>query len=142
MKKKILVVDDEDFQRDLLKKLLAKAGYTVAEAESPEAAFLLMKKEDFPVIITDLIMLDMDGVEFCQRIRERNSQSVIIALTGYADLYDPGKLKRAGFDNYLTLIKSSRSLRPGFKRLKNAGRLAANPCLKTDRSQPYFCLDF
>ncbi|MEJ2102834.1 MAG: response regulator [Desulfobacterales bacterium] len=102
MKKKILVVDDEDFQRDLLKKLLTKAGYTVAEAESPEAAFLLMKNEDFPVIITDLIMLDMDGVEFCQRIRERNSQSVIIALTGYADLYDPQKLKRVGFDSYLT----------------------------------------
>jgi CheY-like chemotaxis protein len=102
MKKKILVVDDEDFQRDLLKKLLTKAGYTVAEAESPEAAFALMKNEDFPVIITDLIMLDMDGVEFCQRIRERNSQSVIIALTGYADLYDPAKLKRVGFDNYLT----------------------------------------
>jgi len=88
MKKKILVVDDEDFQRDLLNKLLSKSGYEVAEAESPEVALAIMKNEDFPVIITDLIMLDMDGVEFCQRIRERNSQSVIIALTGYADLYD------------------------------------------------------
>ena len=43
MKKKILVVDDEDFQRDLLKKLLAKAGYEVAEAESPEVALAMMK---------------------------------------------------------------------------------------------------
>jgi CheY-like chemotaxis protein len=122
MKKKILVVDDEDFQRDLLKKLLAKAGYTVVEAESPEAAFLLMKNEDFPVIITDLIMLDMDGVEFCQRIRERNSQSVIIALTGYADLYDPGKLKRVGFDNYLTkpikLDKIQPVIEAGFQEIK------------------------
>ena len=99
MKKKILVVDDEDFQRDLLNKLLSKAGYSVAEAESPEVALALMRKKDFPVIITDLIMLDMDGVEFCQRIRERNSQSVIIALTGYADLYDLQKLKQVGFDN-------------------------------------------
>ena len=122
MKKKILVVDDEDFQRDLLKKLLAKAGYTVAEAESPEAAFLLMKKEDFPVIITDLIMLDMDGVEFCQRIRERNFQSVIIALTGYADLYDLEKLKRVGFDNYLTkpikLDKIQPVVEAGFQKIK------------------------
>ena len=68
MKKKILVVDDEDFQRDLLKKLLTKSGYNVSEAESPEVALALLKKEDFPVIITDLIMLDMDGVEFCQRV--------------------------------------------------------------------------
>ena len=102
MKKKILVVDDEDFHRDLLNKLLTKAGYEVAEAESPEVALSIMKKEDFPVIITDLIMLDMDGVEFCQRVRERNSLSVIIALTGYADLYDLEKLKQVGFDNYLT----------------------------------------
>jgi len=122
MKKKILVVDDEDFQRDLLKKLLAKVGYVVAEAESPEAAFSLMKNEDFPVIITDLIMLDMDGVEFCQRIRERNSQSIIIALTGYADLYDLEKLKRVGFDNYLTkpikLDKIQPVVEAGFQKIK------------------------
>jgi len=122
MKKKILVVDDEDFQRDLLKKLLTKAGYTVSEAESPEAAFALMKNEDFPVIITDLIMLDMDGVEFCQRIRERNFKSVIIALTGYADLYDLEKLKRVGFDNYLIkpikLDKIQPVVEAGFQEIK------------------------
>ncbi len=122
MKKKILVVDDEDFQRDLLNKLLTKVGYTVTEAESPEVAFSLMKNEDFPVIITDLIMLDMDGVEFCQRIRERNSQSAIIALTGYADLYDLEKLKQVGFDNYLTkpikLDKIQPVVEEGFKKIK------------------------
>ena len=122
MKKKILVVDDEDFQRDLLNKLLTKEGYEVAEAESPEVAFAIMKKEDFPVIITDLIMLDMDGVEFCQRIRERNFQSVIIALTGYADLYDLEKLKQVGFDNYLTKPIKLNKIQPvveaGFKKIK------------------------
>ena len=122
MKKKILVVDDEDFQRDLLNKLLTKSGYTVSEAESPEVALALMKEEDFPVIITDLIMLDMDGVEFCQRIRERNSLSAIIALTGYADLYDLEKLKQVGFDNYLTkpikLDKIQPVVEAGFKTIK------------------------
>jgi DNA-binding response OmpR family regulator len=102
MKTKILVVDDEDFQRDLLKKLLSKVGYEVETAESPEVAMSILDKEDYPVIITDLIMLDMDGVEFCQRVRETNSESVIIALTGHSDLYDMEKLKAVGFDNYLT----------------------------------------
>ena len=102
MKTKILVVDDEDFQRDLLKKLLSKAGYEVETAESPEVAMSLLDAEDYPVIITDLIMLDMDGVEFCQRVRETNSKTVIIALTGHSDLYDMEKLKAVGFDNYLT----------------------------------------
>jgi CheY-like chemotaxis protein len=122
MKKRILVVDDEDIQRDLLKKLLSKSGYSVEVAESPEVAFSLMKQEDFPVIITDLIMLDMDGVEFCQRIRERNFESIIIALTGYADLYDLGKLKRVGFDNYVTKpIKLNKILpvvESGFKKIR------------------------
>ena len=116
MKKKILVVDDEDFQRDLLKKLLTKSGYTVSEAESPEVALALMKKEDFPVIITDLIMLDMDGVEFCQRIRERNSQSAIIALTGYADLYD---LLITILPSRSNLTKFNRWSKQGLKRSKN-----------------------
>ena len=102
MKTKILVVDDEDFQRDLLKKLLSKVGYEVESAESPEVAMSLLAAEDYPVIITDLIMLDMDGVEFCQRVRETNSKTVIIALTGHSDLYDMEKLKAVGFDNYLT----------------------------------------
>ena len=101
MKTKILVVDDEDFQRDLLKKLLSKVGYEVQEAQSPEVAMSMLDKEEFHVIITDLIMLDMDGVEFCQRVRETNSKTVIIALTGYVDLYDIDKLKAVGFDNYL-----------------------------------------
>ena len=110
MKKKILVVDDEEFHRDLLNKLLTKVGYEVAEAESPEVALSIMKKEDFPVIITDLIMLDMDGVEFCQRVRERNSLSVIIALTGYADLYDLEKLKQVLFIIIQLQLKLNKSI--------------------------------
>jgi CheY-like chemotaxis protein len=102
MEKKILVVDDEDFHRELMQKLLTKLGYEVAVAESAEEAFSLLEKEKFPVIITDLIMLEMDGVEFCQMIRETDTRTVVIALSGYTELYDIEKLKEAGFDNHLT----------------------------------------
>ena len=101
IEKNILVVDDEDFHRELMQKLLSKLGYEVAVAESAEKAFSLLEKETFPVIITDLIMLEMDGVEFCQQIRETDSKTVVIALTGHTNLYDPAKLKEAGFDNQL-----------------------------------------
>jgi CheY-like chemotaxis protein len=102
MEKKILVVDDEDFHRELMQKLLSRLGYEVAVAESAEEAFSLLKREKFPVIITDLIMLEMDGVEFCQMIRESDTKTVVIALSGHSDLYDIEKLKEAGFDNHLT----------------------------------------
>jgi CheY-like chemotaxis protein len=122
MKTRILVVDDEDFQRDLLKKLLSRAGYEVEEAQSPEVALSILDQEEFQVIITDLIMLDMDGVEFCLRVRETNSKTVIIALTGHVDLYDIDKLKIAGFDNYLTKpIKVEiiqEAIEEGLKRIK------------------------
>jgi CheY-like chemotaxis protein len=100
--KKILVVDDEDFHRELMQKLLSKLGYEVAVAESAEEAFSLLESENFPVIITDLIMLEMDGVEFCQVIRETDNKTVVIALSGHTELYDTSKLKEAGFDNHLT----------------------------------------
>jgi len=102
MEKKILVVDDEDYHRELMQKLLSKLGYEVDAVESAEDAFSLLEQSKFPVIITDLIMLEMDGVEFCRRIRETDDKTVVIALTGHTELYDIGKLKEAGFDNHLT----------------------------------------
>ncbi|MEJ2165169.1 MAG: response regulator [Desulfobacterales bacterium] len=102
MKKRILVVDDEDYHRELMQKLLSKLGYEVDAVESAEEAFALLERNRFPVIITDLIMLEMDGVEFCRRIRETDDKTVVIALTGHTELYDIDKLIEAGFDNHLT----------------------------------------
>ena len=101
MEKKVLVVDDEDFHRELMQKLLSKMGYKIAVAASAEDAFSLLKREKFPVIVTDLIMLEMDGVEFCQLLRETDTKTVVIALSGHTELYDSAKLKEAGFDNHL-----------------------------------------
>ena len=102
MENKILVIDDEDYHRELMLKLLSKLGYEVEAVESAEDAFSYLEREKFPVIITDLIMLEMDGVEFCRRIRETDSKTFVIALTGHTELYDIDKLHEAGFDNHLT----------------------------------------
>jgi CheY-like chemotaxis protein len=47
-------------------------------------------------------MLEMDGVEFCRKIRETDNKTFIIALTGHTELYDIDRLKEVGFDNHLT----------------------------------------
>ena len=101
MENKILVVDDEDYHRELMQKLLSKLGYEVEAVESAEDAFSSLAREKFPVIITDLIMLEMDGVEFCRKIRETDNKTVVIALTGHTELYDIDRLKEVGFDNHL-----------------------------------------
>ncbi|MBT8365527.1 MAG: response regulator [Deltaproteobacteria bacterium] len=102
MENKILVVDDEDYHRELMLKILSKLGYAVEAVESAEDAFSCLEREKFPVIITDLIMLEMDGVEFCRKIRETDTKTFVIALTGHTELYDIDKLREAGFDNHLT----------------------------------------
>ncbi len=125
MEKKILVVDDEDFHRELMQKLLSRLGYEVSVAESAEEAFSLLKREKFPVIITDLIMLEMDGVEFCQMIRETDTKTVVIALSGHSDLYDSERLKEAGFDNHLTkpfkIEVISQAIQEGFEEFERRG---------------------
>ena len=119
MEKKVLVVDDEDFHRELMQKLLSKLGYGVAVAESAEEAFSFLKNEKFPVIITDLIMLEMDGVEFCQMLRETDTKTVVIALSGHTELYNREKLIEAGFDNHLTkpikIEVISQAIKEGFE---------------------------
>ena len=102
MENKILVVDDEDYHRELMQKLLSKLGYQVEAVESAEDAFSSLDREKFPVIITDLIMLEMDGVEFCRKIRETDNKTFVIALSGHTELYDINRLKEVGFDNHLT----------------------------------------
>jgi CheY-like chemotaxis protein len=101
MENKILVVDDEDYHRELMQKLLARLGYQVEAVESAEDAFSCLDRENFPVIITDLIMLEMDGVEFCRKIRETDHKTYVIALSGHTELYDINRLKEVGFDNHL-----------------------------------------
>ena len=101
MENKILVVDDEDYHRELMQKLLARLGYQVEAVESAEDAFSCLDRESFPVIITDLIMLEMDGVELCRKIRETDTKTFVIALSGHTELYDIDRLKEVGFDNHL-----------------------------------------
>ena len=130
MENKILVVDDEDFHRELMQKLLFKLGYDVDVVDSAEAAFSHLAKEKVPVIITDLIMLEMDGVEFCQKIRETDSKTIVIALSGHTDLYDLDKLKEAGFDNHLTkpfkVDAIKKAIKEGFEEFRRRSEIQNN----------------
>jgi CheY-like chemotaxis protein len=131
MEKKILVVDDEDYHRELMQKLLSKLGYEVDAVESAEDAFSLLERNKFPVIITDLIMLEMDGVEFCRRIRETDDKTVMIALSGHTELYDIDKLKEVGFDNHLTkpfkIEAITQAIQEGFDQFQRRSALQDQP---------------
>jgi len=99
--KKILVVDNEDDQLDMMGSLLDRMGYQVVLVQDPDKALNLIQKDRFSLVITDLIMPGTDGMEMCEQIKSTMPETTVYMFSGYVDLYEPEKIKRAGFDGYL-----------------------------------------
>ena len=66
---KTLIADDDDITRLLLSSALTKLGQTVREATNGREAWEAWQSGEFPLIISDWMMPDLDGLEFCRRIR-------------------------------------------------------------------------
>lgn len=100
--KRLLVVDNEEDQLDIMREIISRLGITVAIAEDGEAALQKMAAKPYQVVLTDLIMPDMEGTELCERLRNRYPDVVVFAFSGHMKLYDPEKLDRTGFDGYIS----------------------------------------
>ena len=98
---KILVVDDTPPIRDVIKQLLEEDGYSVDTADSGEAALEMCKKESYPLIISDIKMKEMSGIDFCVELRKFNPISYVMALTSYRKLFHVAECRSAGFDDYM-----------------------------------------
>jgi len=90
MAKKILVIDDEELIIKSLRKLLEKNGFAVFIAKNGQDALVMPEEENFDLIIADIRMPGMNGVETVESINEnlkkRNLKKIpIIFITGYAD---------------------------------------------------------
>jgi len=80
--KKILIVDDDPVFLILLHRTLLDEGYQVIKAEGSQEAISAMESESFDVVITDLLMPDIDGIELTQRILGIDPKLPIIIITG------------------------------------------------------------
>lgn len=109
---KILVVDDEDHIRRILKFQLEKHGYRVVLAENGEVALELVRRESPDLILLDLMMPRIDGFETCRRIRQnfQTSQIPVIILTAKSELPDKIKGLQDGANDYLIKPYSNEEL--------------------------------
>ena len=78
----ILLIDDESGVRESVAKVLGREGYEVETVGNAEAGLKLLAERDFDVLITDIIMPGIDGVEAIRRAREHQPGLKIIAISG------------------------------------------------------------
>ena len=103
MGKKILIIDDTDSDRKIVKRFLNKAGYdNVVTAETGEQGAALAASEGPDLVIIDTMMPGIDGFETCRQIREKHGREMpkIIVTTGAIDAVDAIKARKAGADDY------------------------------------------
>lgn len=119
----ILVVDDEGAIRYSITKTLQRVGYHVEAAASGEEALEMMKNQDYDVVLTDIRMPGLTGVELLGRIKDMAPDSVVILLTGYASLETAIESLRLGAHDYLVKPSSSQDIRnsvaKGIERAQN-----------------------
>lgn len=97
----LLLVDDEESIRFSVGKQLEKEGYRVSTAESGKKAIEMIGEKHFDIIITDLMMDGVDGIEVLEKTRELHPDTPVMILTGYGSLSTAVEALRLGAFDYL-----------------------------------------
>jgi len=83
IEKKLLLVDDEEDIREVVHLALADMGYQVLEAEDGDEALRIFKQAQPPIVLTDIKMPNMDGIELLQKIKRENPETEVVMITGH-----------------------------------------------------------
>jgi len=98
---KILVVDDEEITRLSLAEILSLEGYQVASARNGEEALRKLEKETFDLVLADLVMKQVDGLQVMEAVKKLSPETVVIMLTAYGTLESAIQAMRRGAYDYL-----------------------------------------
>jgi DNA-binding NtrC family response regulator len=101
MSKGILIVEDEETLRESIKRIFTKEGFAVDAAESAEQGLSLLENNAYDIIISDIILPGMDGIEMLTKVREQIPEQLFIVITAYASLDTSVKALRAGAYDYI-----------------------------------------
>ena len=98
----ILVVDDEEGLRSIISQVLSDDGYEVITASSGEAALEIFKNTPFPIVMTDVFMQEMTGIDLLHEIKALNPNTQVVIMTSNASLESATAALRSGAYDYLT----------------------------------------
>lgn len=102
MKRKILVVDDDKEICDILTEILAEGGYQTFSALRGRLALDTVKKKKPELVLLDIKMPEMDGIEVLKRIKKIDKEVVVVMITGYGSLGTAKEAMRLGAYDYVT----------------------------------------
>ena len=114
--KKLLVIDDEASTRDLLKLSLESDGYTVFVAEDGPKGLEIFARENPPVVLTDIKMPGMDGIEVLKRVKEQSPDSEVIVITGHGEMNLAIQALQLEASDFINKPLSDESLRVALRR--------------------------
>ena len=108
MAESILIVDDEDIIRESLSFVLSKEGYRVREAPNGLAALEILKEDSIDLVVTDLAMPVMSGIELLRIARERYPELLCVVLTFHQELEYAQDAIRLGAIDYIAKVQLER----------------------------------
>jgi DNA-binding NtrC family response regulator len=98
----ILVIDDDTAQCELLELELAKKGFSVVTRAAAEDAFELMELDDFDVVVTDVRLQGMSGLDLCRQIAHDRPDVAVVVITGFGSMETAIEAIRAGAYDFIT----------------------------------------
>ncbi len=134
----ILIVDDEPNYRLILSEITKEEGYEVLTAESAEKAMPIVRETDLDLVITDMRMPGMDGMEFLKEIKIFNPELPVIMITAFGEVEKAVKAMQTGAFNYLTKPFNNEELVVSIqKAIAHYGLIRENVRLKSEVSTRY-----
>ncbi len=100
--KHLLIIDDEENMRHMLSSVMTRAGYRVSLAADGAQGLEAVEKEQFDIILCDLKMPEMDGLEFLRVLRERGNATTVIMMSAYATVDTAVKAMKQGAFDFIT----------------------------------------
>jgi CheY-like chemotaxis protein len=98
---KLLIVDDNEGVRHLVARWLERAGFSVREAEDGAEAVEIIRRETPDIILSDIRMPKIDGIELARIVKAENPRVKIILMTAYSSPQTIAQARREGVDDYL-----------------------------------------
>ena len=112
----ILVVDDEPNYQIVLSELLKEEGYEIFTADSGESGLAIVRNTDLDLVLTDMKMPAMDGIEFLKKIKEHNQDLPVILITAYAEVEKAVEAMHLGAFTFLAKPFSNQQLLASVKK--------------------------